>query len=81
MSATQRDGSVEVNIKDTGVGISEEDLEKIFEPLFTTKSKGIGLGLTLTKRLIENHGGSIEVESQLEVGSTFSVRLPVKRAA
>jgi len=71
---------VAVSITDTGVGISEEDLEKIFEPLFTTKAKGIGLGLAVTKTLVEGHGGSIEVESTVGEGSTFTVRLPNKGA-
>lgn len=72
-------GYVEVEISDTGVGIPEENLEKIFEPLFTTKSKGVGLGLSVTKRFVENHGGTIEVESKPNAGTAFRVRLPVKR--
>ncbi len=65
-----------VSVADTGEGIPEEHLERIFEPLFSTKTQGIGLGLALTKRLVEAHGGSIEVESEVGVGSTFTVRLP-----
>jgi len=65
-----------ISFTDTGVGIPEENLEKLFEPLFTTKVKGIGLGLALVKMLVEGHGGSIEVESTLGEGSTFTVRLP-----
>jgi signal transduction histidine kinase len=61
---------------DTGPGIPEENLEAIFEPLFTTKAKGIGLGLTLARSLVEGHGGTVGVESQVGVGSTFTVRLP-----
>jgi PAS domain S-box-containing protein len=68
---------VTVSFTDTGVGISEENLKKIFEPLFTTKAKGIGLGLAVTKTLVEGHGGSIKVESEEGKGSTFVVRLPV----
>lgn len=70
---------VEVKISDTGVGISRENLEKIFEPLFTTKSKGIGLGLSVAKRFVENHGGTIEIESNPNVGSTFIIKLPIKK--
>ncbi len=70
---------VELKISDTGVGISEESLDKIFEPLYTTKSKGIGLGLCVTKRFIENHGGTIDVESAPNQGTTFHVRLPLER--
>jgi len=67
---------VAVSFTDTGVGIPEENLESIFEPLFTTKAKGIGLGLALVKTLVEANGGSIEVESEVGQGSTFTVRLP-----
>jgi PAS domain S-box-containing protein len=70
---------VTVSFTDTGVGISEENLKKIFEPLFTTKSKGIGLGLAVTKTLVEGHGGSIKVESEEGKGSTFVVKLPAGR--
>ena len=68
---------VAVSFSDTGVGIDEETLGKVFEPLFTTKAKGIGLGLALTKMLIEAHGGTIEVQSRVGEGSTFTVKLPV----
>jgi signal transduction histidine kinase len=66
-----------VSITDTGVGIPQENLDKLFEPLFTTKAKGIGLGLAVTKTLVEGHGGSIEVESEVGKGTTFTVRLPI----
>jgi PAS domain S-box-containing protein len=68
---------VAVSFADTGVGIPEESLERLFEPLFTTKAKGIGLGLAVTKTLVEGHGGTIEVESEMGVGTTFTVRLPI----
>jgi signal transduction histidine kinase len=66
---------VTVSFTDTGVGIPEE-LGKVFEPLFTTKAKGIGLGLALSRVLVEEHGGTIGVESEVGKGSTFKVRLP-----
>jgi len=68
-----------LSITDTGCGISEENMKKMFEPLFTTKKKGIGLGLATSKILVEANGGSIEVESDglPGRGSTFTVRLPV----
>ena len=68
---------VAVSFTDTGVGISEENLGKIFEPLFTTRTKGIGLGLAVTKTLVQGHGGTIEVQSEVGKGSTFTVRLPI----
>jgi PAS domain S-box-containing protein len=67
---------VTVTCTDSGVGISEENLKKIFEPLFTTKAKGIGLGLTLVRALAEAHGGSVEVQSQVGRGSSFTIKLP-----
>jgi len=76
---------VAISISDTGCGISEENVKKLFEPLFTTKAKGIGLGLALSKNLVEANGGSIEVESpstklragEEGKGSTFFVTLPL----
>ncbi len=68
---------VSVSFIDGGVGISEENLNKLFEPLFTTKARGIGLGLAVVKTIVEGHGGTIEVESEVGKGSTFTVRLPV----
>ncbi len=70
------DGYAWARFEDTGCGIPEENLEKIFQPLFTTKPRGIGLGLAITKGLIEQNGGAIEVSSQPEKGTTFIVRLP-----
>ena len=71
---------VAVSIADTGVGIPEENLGKMFEPLFTTKAKGIGLGLAISKTFVEAHGGTIELQSEVGKGSVFSVRLPTDRA-
>jgi len=73
------DGLAWTKFTDTGCGIPEENLEKIFEPLFTTKSKGIGLGLAITKRLVEQNGGKIEVASQTGKGTTFTVKLPLEK--
>ena len=66
-----------VDIEDTGVGISEKIIGEIFRPLFTTKAKGTGLGLSVCERIVESHGGDILVESEVGVGSTFTVRLPL----
>jgi PAS domain S-box-containing protein len=73
--ASRSDG-IAISIIDTGVGIPEENLEKIFEPLFTNKAKGIGLGMAITKTFVEGHGGSIEVRSKTGKGSTFTIKLP-----
>ena len=67
---------ISISITDTGCSIPEENMEKIFEPLFTTKAKGIGLGLAVSKNLVEANGGSIEMESEMGKGSTFTVKLP-----
>jgi PAS domain S-box-containing protein len=69
---------LQITIQDTGTGITPENMKKIFEPLFTTKSKGIGLGLAVSQKLIEANGGRIEVESEPGKGSTFTLYLPVK---
>lgn len=68
--------SVEFVFSDTGIGISKENIEKIFTPLFTTKTKGMGLGLSICKRMVEAHGGSISVESTVGKGATFKVVIP-----
>jgi len=77
ISTREKEGFIEIEFKDNGCGIPEENLGKLFEPLFTTKTKGIGLGLAISKRIIEAHSGSIAVESELGVGTTFRVRLPI----
>ena len=69
---------VEITFKDTGEGISKENLQKIFEPLFTMKAKGIGLGLAIVKGIVEGHKGEIEVESEVGKGSTFIIKLPAQ---
>jgi len=69
--------SVEASVRDTGVGIEEEKLDKIFEPLYTAKAKGIGLGLALVKNLLDGQGCSIAVQSQVDNGSTFKVTFPL----
>ncbi|MBI3780913.1 MAG: HAMP domain-containing protein [candidate division NC10 bacterium] len=68
---------VEVSFRDTGCGIASEDLPKVFEPYFTTKEVGIGLGLALTKKIVEEHGGLIALDSAREQGTTVRIRLPV----
>jgi len=68
---------IELTVSDTGVGIPSDQLEHIFQPFFTTKAHGIGLGLPITRRLVEDHHGRLLVESQLGYGTTITVRLPL----
>ncbi|MFH2109870.1 MAG: CHASE4 domain-containing protein [Candidatus Bathyarchaeota archaeon] len=63
-------------VSDTGVGISEENMSKMFQPLFTTKAKGTGLGLAVCKKIVEAHGGEIYVSSKEDVGSSFTFLIP-----
>ena len=69
---------VAIAVNDTGTGITPEDMQKLFEPLFSTKVTGIGLGLAVSKKLAEANGGRIEVESEVGKSSTFTLYLPVK---
>jgi signal transduction histidine kinase len=71
------DGAVEVEVGDTGPGIAPEDLRRIFEPFFSTKSGGTGLGLAFASQVVEEHGGSIGCESEPGRGTVFRVRLPI----
>ena len=66
-----------VRIVDSGIGISPENIKRIFEPFFTTKQHGTGLGLAVTRRIIEEHNGVIEVDSEQGKGTTFTVTLPM----
>ncbi|HEX9874488.1 MAG TPA: ATP-binding protein [Deferrimonas sp.] len=70
---------VEISAADSGEGIAPENLEKLFQPLFTTRSRGVGLGLPISRNLVEANGGWIAVESELGKGTTFTVALPVAR--
>jgi signal transduction histidine kinase len=79
VSTHRMNGAVEVVVEDTGVGISPEDLNHIFSPFFTTKTSGTGLGLAISRKIISDHAGDIAVTSQPGVGTTVTVRLPLKR--
>ena len=68
---------LEIAFQDSGVGISEENMRKIFDPLFTTKTKGTGLGLAVCQQIVGRHGGTIQVSSVPGQGSTFTVSLPL----
>ena len=79
IKAHHENGIALISVEDTGVGIPKENRNKIFKPLFTTKSKGQGFGLPVCKRLMEAHnGGSITVESEVGKGSKFNVKVPIK---
>jgi len=78
ISAREEDKLLGVKIYDTGCGIPKEVMGKIFDPLFTTRAKGIGLGLAVCKAIIDRHQGHIEVESKVGIGTAFTIKLPLK---
>lgn len=73
-------GRVTLRVSDSGVGIAPENLARIFEPLFTTRSRGVGLGLALVRRVVEAHGGHVTVESEVGKGTIFILELPTAEA-
>jgi signal transduction histidine kinase len=79
ISAQETDNAVTIAVADTGQGIKADDLKRITEPLFSTKVRGIGLGLAITRAILEKHGARLHVESQEGKGSTFTVQLPGQR--
>ena len=81
VSTRQVGDEVHISFADTGCGIPAEHLDKIFEPYFTTKPRGegTGLGLYVCRNILTKHGGTIEVESEVDVGTTFTIKLPSSR--
>jgi signal transduction histidine kinase len=77
INAKENKDTIEIGFTDTGVGINEEILPKLFAPLFTTKAQGMGFGLAICKRIIEAHKGTIVVKSVKGQGTTFTLTLPV----
>lgn len=75
--STSDNGRAEISIKDSGTGIAPDDLDRVFQPLFTRKVKGIGFGLSITQMVIEKHEGSVFVTSEPGEGAEFIIRLPV----
>jgi signal transduction histidine kinase len=68
---------IQIEVRDTGIGIPEKDIENIFNPFFTTKEDGSGLGLSISHQIIKEHGGYMVVESEVGKGTSFFIRLPV----
>ena len=78
ITSKKTNGKLEITFTDTGRGMQKDIFEKIWTPLFTTKAKGMGLGLPICKRIVEAHGGDISVESIVGKGTTFTVTIPIK---
>lgn len=76
VSGKALNGTVELKFADTGEGIPEENLHRVLDPLFTTKTRGIGLGLAIVNTIVERHGGTVSVDSTVGEGTTFTVALP-----
>ncbi len=77
-SAKSTDDRINIKVQDTGTGIDPEDLNRVFDPYYTTKPKGTGLGLAIVHKIVEGHDGEIKVRSILGQGSTFTITLPVR---
>jgi signal transduction histidine kinase len=77
LTATASSEMVRVAVRDGGVGIPADKLEEIFQPFFTTKTGGLGMGLSVSRSIIESHGGRLSAENNPGPGATFSFTLPV----
>jgi two-component system sensor kinase FixL len=73
-------GAVEVAIRDRGTGLTSDNLDRIFQPFFTTKREGLGMGLAISRSIIEAHGGRLWAENNDGQGATFHFTVPVERA-
>jgi signal transduction histidine kinase len=78
VSTKTSNGKAFIIVSDTGIGVSRENIQKLFDPFFSTKSTGLGLGLAMTKRVVEEHGGKVDFQSEERKGSTITISLPVK---
>jgi signal transduction histidine kinase len=78
IKSIQTGGNVEISFADTGIGISEETLDKLFSPLVTTKAQGMGFGLAICKRIVEEHQGKITAQSVEGKGTTFTIIIPIE---
>jgi PAS domain S-box-containing protein len=81
IAASRKQDEVQISVQDTGPGISDENKAKIFQPLFSTKAKGQGLGLAVVKRLVEAHNGTITFDSEIGKGTTFTIAIPIAKEA
>jgi signal transduction histidine kinase len=77
--STTKDSNAIVSVQDTGVGIAAEDMEKIFEPMFTTKGKGMGMGLWICRAIVESYGGQLKASSRVNNGSIFQIEFPLRK--
>jgi signal transduction histidine kinase len=77
VSVREANGRLEIKVVDSGSGMDDTVAARVFEPFYTQKARGIGLGLAVTKRIVDSHGGSIAVDSTPGAGSTFTIELPV----
>jgi signal transduction histidine kinase len=78
LTSEEKDGEVQIILSDTGTGIPEDALEQIWTPVYTTKAKGMGLGLPIVRRFVEAHKSTVTVRSKVGEGTTFTVRLPLE---
>jgi signal transduction histidine kinase len=76
LRTAHENGSVELEISDTGMGLTPEECDRLFTPYYTTKQHGTGLGLAIVQSVVSDHGGRISVESETGVGTSFHVELP-----
>ena len=82
IEATQKDGNVEIQLKDNGIGIKKENQHHLFLPFYTTKAtsaKGTGLGLFVIKKIVSNHKGTIAIGSDYMQGTSFTITLPIRQ--
>jgi signal transduction histidine kinase len=77
LKALREDRSLVITIKDTGCGIPKDQLTAIYDPFVTSKSKGVGLGLTLVHQVVSNHHGDIRITSEVQKGTVVTLRLPL----
>ena len=78
IAVSQENESIVISVRDTGCGIPKEVLDSIYDPFFTSKTEGAGLGLTMVHQIIMNHRGEIKIRSEVDKGTTATIRLPAR---